>query len=185
MCTFYRVFFSTMKQTMRKAVLLITLLCIYSCTGNYTINHIERKPSISYRDSIISIIKESEGFSSRSYKCPAGHLTKGYGKVTSDTSYITEQEATIFIQEDISYRIQYVQQLYHNCDSLQLYTMAWVLYAYKPSSYRNKLLDSICDNNILYLQEFIYYTDSTGNLIKSKRLNNTVNKILTLWGYTQ
>lgn len=164
-----------------KYILTLVLFFNYSCTQEIKYKPIYTKKKISYRDTMISIIKESEGFSSKLYKCPAGYYTKGYGRITMDSQAITELEATEYIKEDLLYRIQYAQQLYNNCDSLQLYTMAWILYAYKASIDRNNLLDSISNYKIEYLNKFIYYSDSSGNVIKSENLEKTVNKIINLW----
>ena len=173
-------YFFLMENKMRRILLTLILLLYTNCSDNINIPVELKKPKISYKDSIISIIKQSEGFSGKVYKCPGGHLTKGYGRICNDTLTITELEAEEFLYKDIEYRKQYISK-YYIYDSLQIYTMVWVLYAYKPSSYRSKLLDSICDNNINYLKQFIYYTDSTGNIVKSTRLQTTVNKIIKLW----
>jgi hypothetical protein len=171
---------------MKKYILLLIIFFSFSsCTNEIKYKAIQRIKKVNYRDSIINIIKESEGFSSKSYKCPAGYYTKGYGRITNDTNPISEIEATEYIKEDLLYRIQYTQQLYTGCDSLQLYTMAWVLYAYKNSIYRSKLLDSIYNYKINYLKQFVFYTDSTGNPIKSNHLEKTTNKIIKLWQQRQ
>lgn len=53
----------------------------------------------------LSIIKESEGLSLKSYKCPANVLTIGYGHTGKDVKkgmVITEEKATELLKKDIA-----------------------------------------------------------------------------------
>lgn len=49
----------------------------------------------------VEMIKRHEGFRSKAYKCTAGKLTIGYGRNLDDNG-ITEQEAEVLLENDIS-----------------------------------------------------------------------------------
>jgi lysozyme len=62
----------------------------------------------------IDLIKEYEGFKARSYKCPAGHVTIGYGhKLIHSLNAkhtITEQEARAMLYRDLLTISSYINQ---------------------------------------------------------------------------
>ena len=48
-----------------------------------------------------ALIKSFEGFSSKPYYCPTGHLTVGYGHLTDNKKSITKDDAELFLAWDI------------------------------------------------------------------------------------
>ena len=60
------------------------------------------------------LIKEYEGFKARSYKCPAGHVTIGYGhkliQSLNAKHTITEQEARAMLYRDLLTISSYINQ---------------------------------------------------------------------------
>ena len=71
----------------------------------------------------LSIIKESEGLSLKSYKCPANVLTIGYGHTGKDVKkgmVITEEKATELLKSDIARFEKHVSEynkIYHFTDN--------------------------------------------------------------------
>ncbi len=112
-----------------------------------------------YRKSIIQISKH-EGFRSKVYLCPAGFHTIGYGR-NLDTNGITNNEANILLNNDISKIISDLQSLFWNWNSLSInrkVALIDMMFWIGPGSFKgfSRMISAIRNENFIKASEEMY-----------------------------
>lgn len=100
-------------------------------------------------EQLIEQLKQWEGLRLDAYKCPGGVWTIGYGHTAgvTPTMHITENQATLFLAEDLEMFETYVNTNYPDIPQNQFDALVSIIYNIGVGRYINSSLKRKIDNH--------------------------------------
>lgn len=138
----------------------------------------DRNTTVDSRDTIISFLKESEGFRPVPYFCPAGKRTIGYGHVISEKEeanlkFVTPQQAEAILTKDLDQRIDYIKQKLPNISDTKVCALAAFAFNVGNGNFNRSTLKKLIAENKKGVEKewlkWIHYR-SKGRLLISSHL---------------
>lgn len=137
----------------------------------------------------VDLVKNFEGKYLKTYRCPAGVLTIGYGHTGADVTLgmvITEQEAEILLQNDLTHAASVVARMVHiDLDANQFGALASFVFNVGEGAFQNStmLRDINAGNFDDAAQQFGRWVHGGGNVLPGLVRRRDAERMLFLSQY--